>query len=187
MTDKLFTIFNDGLNEIMKVVTDTSKNLSNVIKAQEEINLLERELQENSKELECLYAQLGEVYYKNLSKTEEEENVFEIDEILPLIKEKVDNEIKIRENIVKAENNLKDIKKSIERQKLEDEFNKKKEKLDNALKENIINQEEYDEKLASYQHKLDLSDEIIRINEQYNLGIINEEERDLKIENLLKK
>ena len=71
--------------------------------------------------------------------------------------------------------------------KLEDEFNKKKEKLDNALKENIINQEEYDEKLASYQHKLDLSDEIIRINEQYNLGIINEEERDLKIENLLKK
>ena len=186
MTDKLFSIFNDGFNEIMKVVTDTSKNLSNVMKAQEEINSLERELEENSKELECLYAQLGEVYYKNLSKAEEE-NVFEIDEILPLIKEKTDNEIKIRENIVKAENNLKDVKKSIEKQKLEEEFNKKKEKLDNALRENIINQVEYDEKLASYQHKLDLSDEIIRINEQYNLGIINEEERDLKIDNLLKK
>ena len=76
---------------------------------------------------------------------------------------------------------------SSQKQKLKDEFNKKKEKLDNALKENIINQEEYDEKLSSYQHKLDLSDEIIRIKEQYNLSIINEEERDLKIDNLLKK
>lgn len=186
MTDKFFSIVNDGFNEIIKVVTDTSKNLSNTMKAQEEINSLERELQENSKKLECLYAQLGEIYYKNLSKTEEE-NIFEIDEILPLIKDRINNETKIRENIVKAENNLKDIKKSIEKQKLKDEFNKKKEKLDNALKENIINQEEYDEKLASYQHKLDLSDEIIRIKEQYNLSIINEEERDLKIDNLLKK
>ena len=76
---------------------------------------------------------------------------------------------------------------SSQKQKLKDEFNKKKEKLDNALKENIINQEEYDEKLSSYQHKLDLSDEIIRLKEQYNLSIINEEERDLKIDNLLKK
>ena len=76
---------------------------------------------------------------------------------------------------------------SSQKQKLKDEFNKKKEKLDNALKENIINQEEYDEKLSSYQHKLDLSDEINRLKEQYNLSIINEEERDLKIDNLLKK
>lgn len=186
MSDKFFNILNDGFNEIMKVVTDTSKNLSSVIKAQEEINSLEKELEENSKSLECLYTQLGEAHYKNLTRVEND-NPFDEEELISLIKENIFNDCKIREKIEKAESNLKDIKKSIEKQKLEEEFNKKKQKLDDALKENIINLEEYNEKLASYQHKLDLSDEIIRINEQYNLGIIDEEERDLKIENLLKK
>lgn len=186
MSDKIFNIFNDGFNEIMKVISDKSKNLSNVLKAQEEINTLNKKLDESSKELECLYAQLGEIYYNKISNPNND-NLFEIDEVLSLIKENTDNKAIIKEDILRAENNLKDIKKDIERQKLHDEFNKKKERLDKALKDGIINQEEYNEKLALYNHKIDLSDEIIRINEQYNLDIITEEERDLKIKKILEK
>lgn len=184
MIEEIFNIANNGFNKIQKVVADTSENLSTLINEQEKIKSLNKNLQENYKELDFLYSQLGESYYKKVTNTEEE-CIFKIEEILPIITEKLNEESKIKESIANAENNFKEIKKEIAKQKLQDEFNRNKDKIDNALKEGIINLEEHNEKLASYKKKLDLSNEIIRIQEQYNLGIIDKKEKDLKIEKLL--
>lgn len=169
---------------VQKSTIDMANNISSVVRQQECITSLKKELSLTEEELFILYAQMGELHYNssicpNIDASNKMSELFTSIHNAKIKKEELENKIELEEN------NLKEIKISYEKQKFQDEFDRNKEKLDKALECKVINQEEYDEKLALYTKKLDSFDEIKRIEEQYSMGIISSKEKDEKINKLL--
>lgn len=74
---------------------------------------------------------------------------------------------------------------SKDKEKLCQEFKIKKAKLAQALAMDIISIKEYEEQITSYKKLIEYFDEIRKIEIQHELEIITEEEKDMKINQLL--
>ena len=72
-----------------------------------------------------------------------------------------------------------------ERKKAQDIFDSEQKKLDKALDMEIITNEEYNEKLAAAQKKLDHFELLKKIDMQLEMGIINKAEHEEKVRNIL--
>lgn len=73
-----------------------------------------------------------------------------------------------------------------EKRKVEEDFILEKEKLDKALAMDLISQDEYNEKINNYRKRLDNFEEIKKIEQQYDFGIITLEEKNQKINLIIK-
>lgn len=72
-----------------------------------------------------------------------------------------------------------------EKAKVQEEFEEEKTKLDRALAMDVITQDEYNFKLSIAKKKVDNFDEIRRIEQQFDMGIITKEEKNSKIDALM--
>lgn len=169
---------------IQKSTVDIANNISTLAKEQDKILLLKADLSENNEELLTLYAEMGNLHYDNVMNPESK-NTEKMDELFSSIERALNEKQDLEEAIKIGEKNLKEIKIAYEKQKFQDEFDRNKEKLDKALEAKIINKDEYEEKLAQYTKKLNSFDEIKRIEEQHNMGIIDSAEKNDKINRLL--
>lgn len=169
---------------IQKSTVDIANNISIVAKEQDKIFSLKADLSANNEELLTLYAEMGNLHYDNVMNPDSK-NTEKMDELFSSIERVLNDKKDLEEAIKSAEENLKEIKIAYEKQKFQDEFDRNKEKLDKALEAKVINQDEYDEKLAQYTKKLNSFDEIKRIEEQYNMGIIDSVEKNDKINRIL--
>ena len=68
-----------------------------------------------------------------------------------------------------------------EKNKLESEFTLEKEKLDRALAMDVISHSEYNQKVKQYRKGIDFFEDIKRIEQQFDLGIITAAEKERKI------
>ncbi|MBO4894950.1 MAG: hypothetical protein J5562_08575 [Clostridia bacterium] len=146
-----------------------------VLKRKSEIKRIEEKLQP-------IYAALGQKYADYVSN-----NVtgsFEASDFLTEINEKIEEKARLENEILEIEKNNMNNKLVQKKQKAEEKFNKEKENLDKALALEVINQDEYDKKLSSLKKGLDNFDEIERIETQFELGIITEEEKAAKIKEI---
>ena len=68
-----------------------------------------------------------------------------------------------------------------EKQQAEEAFLAEKNKLDKALAMDVLSQDEYDVKLAIAKKKVDNFDEIRRVKQQAEMGLITKEEKDARL------
>lgn len=132
-------------------------------------------------QLNIAYQDIGRKYIENLIKNDGAnlEAVLQdtIERIDPLIKRKDDLEAEV----IAIEKQLKDQIVIQEKAVFQKEFDGEKEKLEKALKLDIISQDEFDAKLAKARVKLDNFDEIRKTKKQHEMGLIDREELKEKL------
>ena len=109
----------------------------------------------------------------------------DVSDILSMLEPKMSRKAELESERVEIEKRLKDMALIQEKNRLEEEFRREKEKLDRGLAMDIISKVEYDQKINQYKKRIDNFDEIKKIEQQYEFGIINLQEKEMKINIIL--
>ncbi len=184
-------------NTIAKKSSETVKNIASSIPAKSDeiktsenrssfstdrdpaISKLKAEIVRIEGQLQPIYTALGKKYAESGSED------FNADEELKAIAEKKQEIANLKNEILEVEKSKMNNKLAEKKKAFEAKINSEKEKLDKALALGVITQEEHDSKVSEQQKKLDNYDEIARIEEQFDLGIISNEEKEQRIKDII--
>ena len=150
-----------------------------------ELNGLKMQLNVINQELDASYIQIGRKYVEYVIATNEMPGI-DVSGILKLMDPKLTQKEELEAQIIALEKKIKDNAILREKEAAEAEFIQEKTKLDRALAMDVLSQEEYDEKLASAQKKLDNFEAIRNVDQQYDMNLITKQERDEKLAQLTK-
>lgn len=177
-----------AVKEVGGSVIDSAKNFGTSIysSSKEQGELAGMKVQKSviEKRLQDSYAEIGKRYISYMNSSDGSD-VFDVSDIVEKMKPELDKLAEIEEVIAEKELNAKKEEQQRQLKKAQDEFEAEKAKLDKALSMDILTQEEYDEKMAVVQKKLDNYDQLRRIDLQLQMGIITYEEHAEKVDKLL--
>ncbi|MBE6764156.1 MAG: hypothetical protein E7553_07420 [Ruminococcaceae bacterium] len=151
---------------------------------QSELVTLKSNVNVIKQELDSAYVQIGRRYVDYVLKTGEMPGI-DVQDILKLIEPKLEKLAELEAQIVALEKQIMQKKVLREKQEVEAEFLAEKEKLDKALAMDLLSQEEYDAKLRMARKRVDHFEDIRRIQQQAEVGVITREEMNAKIQELL--
>ena len=177
-----------AVKEVGENVFGSAKSIGNSIystsKEQSELAGMKVQKSVIEKRLEESYAKIGKRYveYMNVSDASE---AFDISDILEVMQPDLDKLSEIVATLQEKEIEAKKEEEEKRQKKALDEYEAQKAKLDKALEMEIIEQDEYEAKLAVVQKKYDNYDQLRKIDMQLQMGIINEEEHAEKVNNIL--
>lgn len=167
-----------------KVATDMANSVSTTAREQVNINNIEKEIGVLNSEIDSAYTQVGRRFVEYVIEKKEMPGI-NISDILSMLEPKMSRKIELETERIEIEKRLKYMALIQEKNKLEDEFRREKEKLDRGLAMDIINKSEYDQKINQYKKRIDNFDEIKKIEQQYEFGIITLQEKEVKINIIL--
>ena len=116
---------------------------------------------------------------------EDEEPVFDVSDFLTIIKQDQAKKKELENQLAEVEKRAKQNTLLREKTKAEESFEQEKGVLDKALAMEIISKEEYEQKLNIARKKVENFEEIKKIEQQFEMGIITKEEKDEKIKAIL--
>ena len=116
---------------------------------------------------------------------EDEEPVFDVSDFLTIIKQDQAKKKELENQLAEVEKRAKQNTLLREKTKAEESFEQDKGVLDKALAMEIISKEEYEQKLNIARKKVENFEEIKKIEQQFEMGIITKEEKDEKINAIL--
>ena len=172
-------------DSLSKTANDIANNIATTSMEQDEINKINKEINSLNSEIDAAHTQVGRRFVEYVIETKEMPGI-DVSDILKALDPKLSRKKELENELIQIQKRLKDQMIIQEKAKVEQEYIREKEKLDKALAMDVISQEEYSDKLSIYRKKLDNFEQIKKIDQQCNLGIISREERDYKINNLLK-
>ena len=115
----------------------------------------------------------------------DEEPVFDVSDFLTIIKQDQAKKKELENQLAEVEKRAKQNTLLREKTKAEESFEQEKGVLDKALAMEILSKEEYEQKLNIARKKVENFEEIKKIEQQFEMGIITKEEKDEKINALL--
>ena len=115
----------------------------------------------------------------------DEEPVFDVSDFLTIIKQDQAKKKELENQLAEVEKRAKQNALIREKTKAEEAFEQEKGVLDKALGMEILSKEEYEQKLNIARKKVENFEEIKKIEQQFEMGIITKEEKDEKINALL--
>ena len=115
----------------------------------------------------------------------DEEPVFDVSDFLTIIKQDQAKKKELENQLAEVEKRAKQNALIREKTKAEEAFEQEKGVLDKALAMEILSKEEYEQKLNIARKKVENFEEIKKIEQQFEMGIITKEEKDEKIHALL--
>lgn len=115
----------------------------------------------------------------------DEEPVFDVSDFLTIIKQDQAKKKELENQLAEVEKRAKQNALIREKTKAEEAFEQEKGVLDKALSMEILSKEEYEQKLNIARKKVENFEEIKKIEQQFEMGIITKEEKDEKINALL--
>lgn len=116
---------------------------------------------------------------------EDEEPVFDVSDFLTIIKQDQAKKKELENQLAEVEKRAKQNTLLREKTKAEESFEQEKGVLDKALAMEIISKEEYEQKRNIARKKVENFEEIKKIEQQFEMGIITKEEKDEKINAIL--
>lgn len=116
---------------------------------------------------------------------EDEEPVFDVSDFLTIIKQDQAKKKELENQLAEVEKRAKQNTLLREKTKAEESFEQEKGVLNKALAMEIISKEEYEQKLNIAKKKVENFEEIKKIEQQFEMGIITKEEKDEKINAIL--
>ena len=183
----LFDKISKTASSVGKSVINTTANVGSSVgvAAQDQSELAALKMQVNviDQELESSYTQIGRRYVDYVIASGEMPGI-DVADILKLIDPKLTQKQELEEKIIALEKKIKDNAVVREKQAAEEEYLQEKAKLDKALAMDVIDQAEYDAKLACAKKKVDNFEAIRKVQAQYDMKLITKDERDAKIKAL---
>ena len=140
-------------------------------------SIVEKRLQES-------YALIGKRYLEYV-KDSDASVVFDVSDIVEAMQPDVDKLEEIEAFLLEKEMNVKKNEEERRQKKALDAYEAEKAKLIKALEMDIINNEEFEEKMSIVQKKYDNAEQIRRLEMQLQMDIISKEEYDAKLSKLL--
>ena len=116
---------------------------------------------------------------------EDEEPVFDVSDFLTIIRQDQAKKKELEDQLAEVEKRAKQNALIREKTKAEEAFEQEKGVLDKALAMEILSKEEYEQKLNIARKKVENFEEIKKVEQQFEMGIITKEEKDEKINALL--
>lgn len=177
------------VKEVGENVIDSAKSIGTSIystsKEQSELAGMKVQKTVIEKRLEDSYAKIGKRYVEYINSSDGSE-AFDISDVLEAMQPDLDKLNEIVTALQEKEVEAKREEEEKRKKKASDEYEAQKAKLDKALEMDIIDQDEYEAKLAFAQKKYDNYDRLRKIDMQLQMGIISDEEHAEKIHNILK-
>lgn len=157
----------------------------NYVKQEKEMRLtnLKKELQTIDNDLDAAYMQIGRRFMERARKTNDLCGL-EIKDILHMMSPKMEKKKELEKQILAIKKGILEMDFLREKEKAELEYQEEKTKLDNALEMDILTRQEYEERLNVARKKAYNFDEIRRIKQQYDMGLISLDEKNEKIKQL---
>lgn len=147
-----------------------------LVQLKSQINVIEQEL-------DAFYAQIGRRFIDYVLETGEMPGI-DASDLLKLMDPKMTKKQELEQRVIVLEKEIKAKTVLREKQMAEEEFLAEKTKLDRALSMDVLTQEEYDIKLSIAKKKVDNFEEIRRVNQQAEMGLITKEEKESRIKAL---
>lgn len=169
-------VANTAVN-VGSVAVTTTKEQTELMGLKSEINVIE-------KELDASYVMVGRKFIDYVIESGEMPGI-DVSDILKILGPKLERKSELQAKIIELEKRIKEKDALRDKQAAEAEYISGKEKLDKALAMGVIEQSEYDEKVAVMKKKYDNFEKIRKIEQQRDMGIITEEEMNDKLFQLL--
>ena len=188
--------FFDNLKVMTNSVTKSATNLMNSVatevKEQDDMARINREMSAIDTEIDAAYTQIGRKYVDYAIKNQEVTGL-DVTDLLKILEPKLTDscipacttiarKAELDAELIAIQKRLKDMALLQEKNKLESEFTLEKEKLDRALAMDVITQLEYDQKVKQYRKRIDFFNDIKKIEQQFDLGIITTAEKERKLD-----
>ena len=155
-------------------------SVSTELKEQESIARINKEMSTIDAEITAAYTQIGRKYVEYATKNQEV-NGLDMTDLLKILEPKRARKAELDTELIEIQKRLKDMALLQEKNKLESEFTLEKEKLDRALAMDVISHSEYNQKVKQYRKGIDFFEDIKRIEQQFDLGIITAADKERKI------
>ncbi|MGN0612632.1 MAG: hypothetical protein ACI4JB_01905 [Porcipelethomonas sp.] len=166
-----------------KTVGKVGSNATAATQEQAELVSLRSQINVIDQELDSAYTQIGRKYVEYVVETNEMPGI-DVSDILKMIDPKLTKKQELEQKIIQLEKEIKQKKIVREKAAAEEEFLAQKQKLDKALAMELLSQEEYDEKVAVARKRVDNFEEIRKVEQQAEMGIITKEEKAEKLKAL---
>lgn len=152
------------------------------VAVQEQTELAGLKMQVNviEEELNSAYAQIGRKYVEYVIETQEMPQI-DVSDILKVAEAKIEKRDELEKQIVELEKQIKQKNLLRDKAQAEEEFRAEKQKLDRALSMEVLTQEDYMEKVTEIQKRLDNFEAIRRMEQQFDMGLITRDEKEVKI------
>lgn len=141
---------------------------------------IKNEMEALDEELGRFYRSIGQKLVEHIL-ADKEVKEFNIDNVLLILKPKVERKNELQKKLDQLEQLEQQQKMQKEKLKYELEYQNQKNKLDKALAMEIINREEYETRLNPYKNKVEHFDEMIKIQKQFEMGLIDAHERKVRL------
>ena len=159
-------------------VVEATKEQSELIGLKSEINVID-------KEIEASHLMIGKKYVDYVIESGEMPGI-DVYDILHLMDPKLERKQELTDKIIELEKRIKNEKILREKQAAENEYYEQKEKLEKALAMEIIEKEEFERRVDSLKKKLDNFEIIRKLEQQVEMGLITEVEKNEKLSEILK-
>lgn len=169
--------FGNAAINVGSAAATTAKEQGELAGLKSEINVIE-------KELDASYSMIGRKYVDFVISSGEMPGI-DVSDILKMMEPKVERKQELEAKIIELEKRIKEKDELRGKQAAEQEFLAGKEKLDKALAMGVLDQTDYDAKLAELTKVRDNYEVIRKLNQQVQMGIITEEEKNAKLFEIL--
>mgnify|MGYP001214628920 CR=1 FL=1 len=173
-------------NKWTKKIGSTVNSLSGFVfqnKEQSKVDELENAKTVLVEDIENAYKSIGRIFVSNMDEGKEHSEGTE--GYIKVVKEKRSKIKEIEEQIIEIKKSMMNQTILKEKEELQKEFEKEKERFDEALKMELITQDEYQQKINERRVYIDHFDEIRRIKKQRDMNIISKEEMEAKIQEII--
>ena len=185
--------FLDSLsNGVSKVASNVGTGAINVgsnvgtsVQGNSEIAGLKMQINTIEQDLDASYATVGRKYVGYVLESGDMPGI-DISDMMKLMQPKIDKLKELQEKLAEAEKQVKNADILREKEKAEKEFRAEKEKLDRAKQMDLVDEDEYNQKLSVAQKKLDNFDKIRKLQTQLEMDLITRDEMNKQIEELMK-
>ncbi|MFC3032641.1 hypothetical protein ACFOEE_08925 [Pseudoalteromonas fenneropenaei] len=181
----LFNKFKTQAQSIGSSISESTSKLSSDIisssKDSAKLTGLKAEITSIEGQLNIAYQDIGKKYVDNLVKNNGEKVEQVLQDTLNRIEPLLERKMALEEELIEIEKLMKDQIVIQEKAIFQKEFDDEKEKLEKALKLDVISQGEFETKLAKARVKLDNFDNIRKTKKQHEMGLISKEEMQEKL------
>lgn len=176
-----FDNFKVMTNSVAKSATNLMSSVVIEVKEQEDMARISKEMIAIDTEINAAYTQIGRKYMDYVIKNQEVTGL-DVTDLLKILEPKLARKAQLDAELIDIQKRLKDMALLQEKNRLESEFTLEKEKLDRALAMDVITQLEYDQKVKQHRKRIDFFNDIKKVEQQFDLGIITIAEKESKLD-----
>ena len=171
-------------SSVAKGAVNVGSNVAVATQEQSELASLKAQINVIEQELNSSYIQVGRKYIDYVIQSGDMPGI-DVSDILKLIDPKLTKKDELEKQIIELEKAIKSKSVLREKQQAEEEYLAEKAKLDKALAMDVIDQNDYEIKLAIAYKKVENFELIRKIEQQCDRGRITKAEKEQKLQELL--